>query len=156
MLNCTLNFIITMMIIMIVMTIIFNILMIIMSMMIIILIILICHYYSWILFWILNNKINFLIKMLFIIAEAPPLSLVNTASFFGFMGVTCALVLASIIIELNYRHWGCLWNIQVWSRYRSHRNMEAWNYYEVTYSRSHGRYPRYLRNDCCCIALSVG
>ena len=80
---------------------------------------------------------------------------VNVAAFFGFMGVTMALVLASIHIKPILRHWGSLWNLQVWSRYCCNRYLETGSHHEVFDSSGHGRYPRNIWNDRCRAAIST-
>lgn len=54
-----------------------------------------------------------------IIAQTDPDATTESASFFGFLGVACALVFASkfeqvyddyVIAKISFRSWCCLWN----------------------------------------------
>jgi len=49
--------------------------------------------------------------MLFIIEAVEVTTTISAASFFGFMGVTMALVLASTIYLSIFRHWCWIWYI---------------------------------------------
>lgn len=84
--------------------------------------------------------------------------LVGPAAFFGYMGVSCALVFASIFFDckppkLIARSWRCLWHCEKWSRNQQHGCSEARFNNEINYSGCHGRYLGYLWYDSCCHPL---
>lgn len=85
--------------------------------------------------------------MIYVIAQATVAD-VNVSAFFGFMGVTMALVLASINKQYKLRYRCCLWNIQIRCRNRRNRYLEARNHYEVINSSCHGWYLGNIRHDC--------
>ena len=74
---------------------------------------------------------------------------VNAASaFFGFMGVSMALVLASKFWLI--RLWSRLWHCQSWHWNQQHFDLEACSSDEITYPSCYGWYFGHLRHDCGC------
>lgn len=70
------------------------------------------------------------------------------AAFFGFMGVSLALVLASK--DPIIRLWSSLRNCQGRNRYQQHLHLETQRRHEVAHPSRHGRYLGYLRHDRGC------
>ena len=68
------------------------------------------------------------------------------ASFFGFMGVSMALVLASISPVNRLR--SCLWNCKSRNWHQQYLHLETRSCHEIAHSSRHGRYFGYLWNDC--------
>lgn len=85
--------------------------------------------------------------MLFIVDAVDGSFDIMAASFFGFMGVSMALVLASKV-TIMLRHRGWIRDLQGWGRNCSHRYLEARSDHEVSHSCRYGGYPGHIRDDC--------
>lgn len=77
----------------------------------------------------------------------------DSASFFGFLGVACALVFASKSGKNKRRSRSSLRDSQEWRRHFKHGSIEARTHYQINCASGYGWYSWNLWTDCGCYSL---